>query len=150
MVFSPSITRPLMSAVSCLSLRARLLCECLWHDRRKVWHMQTLKSPLAPPYKQRESFYPGEFMDGEAGWRRLADVSSWDKTLRDCTDPARVQTRADTSLNIQTKHGCIIRAITQQSSQGTHCEPVSFIERAQPTHLLRPALNCLDMVPLSL
>lgn len=60
---------------------------------------------------------------------RLTDVSGWDKTLGDCTDPATVQTRADTSLNIQTKHGRIIRAIIQRSSQSTHCEPVSFVEK---------------------
>lgn len=46
-------------------------------------------------------------------------------TLRDGTDPARVQTGTDTSLNIQTKHGHIIRAITQQCSRSTHCEPVA-------------------------
>lgn len=45
-------------------------------------------------------------------------------------NPARVQTRADTSLNIETKHGHIIRAIIQQSSQSAHCEPVSFVDRA--------------------
>lgn len=61
---------------------------------------------------------------------RLTDVSGWDKTLRDCRDPAKVQTRADTSLNIQTKHRRIIRAIIQHSSQSTHCESVSFAERA--------------------
>lgn len=64
-------------------------------------------------------FYQEELMDAMAGWRRVADVRSQDKTLRDHTDPTRVQTRADTSLNSQTKHGCVIRAITQQSSWGT-------------------------------
>lgn len=61
---------------------------------------------------------------------RPADVSGWDKTHRDCIDPARVQTREDTSLNIQTKHGHIIRAIIQQSSQSTQCDAVSFVDRA--------------------
>lgn len=51
-----------------------------------------------------------------AGWRGW---QMWDTTLRDCADPARVQTRAGTSLNIQTKHGRIIRAIIQHSSQST-------------------------------
>ena len=51
---------------------------------------------------------------------KLTDASGWEKILTDCTDPARVQTRADTSLNIQTKHSRIIRAIIQQSSPSTH------------------------------
>lgn len=61
---------------------------------------------------------------------RLTDVSGRDKALGDCADPVRVQTRADTSLNIQTKHGHIIRAIIQLNSQSTHCECVSFPGRA--------------------
>lgn len=90
--------------------------------------MQTLKSPLAPPYKQREGFYQGEFMDVTAGWRRLTDMSNAQRlTIQILQD---FETRADTSLNIQTKQVCIIRAIIQQSSQSTHCQPVSFTERA--------------------
>ena len=61
---------------------------------------------------------------------RQTELSGWDKTLRDCADPASVQTRADTSLNIQTKHGHIIRAIIQRNSQCTHYEPVSSVDRA--------------------
>lgn len=79
--------------------------------------MPTVKSPLAPAYKQREGLLP-------------TDVSGWGETLRDRTDAARVQTRADTSLNIQTKLGRIIRTIIQQRSESTYCEPVSFVGRA--------------------
>lgn len=61
---------------------------------------------------------------------RLTDVSGWDETLRNSTDPARVQTREDTSLNIQTKHGHIIRAIIQQNSQSAQYDAVSFVDRA--------------------
>lgn len=123
--------------------------ECLWHDRCKVWRMQTVKSPLAPAYKQREGFLQGRVYGWNGRMERLADVSGWDRTLRDCADPVRVQTRADASPNIQTKHGRIIRAIIQQSSQSTHCEPVSSVERPEPTLLFSPKLNRLKIVPLS-
>lgn len=81
-------------------------------------------------------------MDGGGGMGRLTDVSGWDE--RDCADPTRVQTRADTSLNIQTKHGSIIRAITQQSSQGAHCEPVSSAEKGITYTLIQPQIKLPD------
>lgn len=88
------------------------------------------KITISACIKTEGRLLPGRVYGWNGRMESLTDVSGWDKTLRDCTDPARVQTRADTSMNIQTKHGCIIRAIIQQSSQSTDCEPVSFVERA--------------------
>lgn len=49
--------------------------------------MQTVKSPLAPAYKQRGGFLPGRVYGWNGRMERPTDVSGWDKTLRDCTDP---------------------------------------------------------------
>lgn len=125
---------------------------------RKVWRAQTVKSPLAPAYKQKGKaffffFYEEEFMDGKGRTGRWGGGQRRERPGRNYrrTDPVRVQTRADTSQKSQTKHGRIIRAIIQPRSQSARCMSLCpfCLEGQQPTLSFSPKLNSLNMLLLS-